>query len=31
MVRAIGMLRRERRSWILDSVSLFEVVLGDDA
>lgn len=31
MVRAIGMLRRERRSWMLDSVSLFEAVLVEDA
>ena len=30
-VRAIGMLRRERRSWMLDSVSLFDVVLAEDA
>jgi len=31
MVRAIGMLRREPRSWMLDSVSLFEAVSAEDA
>lgn len=31
MVRVIGMLRREPRSWMLDSVSLFEAVSAEDA
>ena len=31
MVRAIGVLRREPRSWMLDSVSLFEAVSAEDA
>jgi hypothetical protein len=30
MVRAIGVLRREPRSWMLDSVSLFEAVSAED-